>query len=123
MPKPAPLVGSPAARSTTVCDHRNASSNSPTLSQFTNAVAANPMIGMDRRSSRPAHIFRCPAREASAACPAKQRSVASAVMPMANRLIPHLGAQPQLHKAGLAVRGLLALESLWRTTWYGELCT
>src|SRR5215216_937372 len=33
-PKPAPLAGSPAARSTTVCDHRKISPNSPASDQL-----------------------------------------------------------------------------------------
>ena len=43
-PKPAPLVGSPSARSMTVCDHRKISPNSPASSQLTNAMDANPMV-------------------------------------------------------------------------------
>jgi hypothetical protein len=43
-PKPAPLAGSPPARSMTVCDHRKISPNSPPLNQLAKAMNANPMV-------------------------------------------------------------------------------
>ena len=61
IPKPAPLVGSPSARSMTVCDHRRSSPNSPVAPLIERARTQTRWSTSDRRSTRAAPSVRTPA--------------------------------------------------------------
>ena len=65
IPKPAPLAGSPSARSMTVCDHRTISANSPLSNQLANATNANPMVKVGSPIDSSSAICSDASREAS----------------------------------------------------------
>ena len=69
-PKPAPLAGSPSARSMTVCDHRKMSPNSPASNQLANATNANPMVRVGSPIDSSSAICSDASRDASRARPA-----------------------------------------------------
>ena len=124
IPKPAPLAGSPAARSMTVCDHRKRSPNSPASDPVGERYdTPTPWSRWDRRSTRAAPSVRMPAatphacaRRTRARWPARSWRWPATPCPRPRCTTP---ATP---RSGPGFPGLLGLDSRWRTAWCGGRC-
>ena len=86
-PKPAPLAGSPSARSMTVCDHRRSRRIHRHRTRCRTLRTPAPWSRWDHRSTRAAPSVRMPAATPHANAPRRAARSASPVMPMASETL------------------------------------
>ena len=124
IPKPAPLAGSPSARSMTVCDHRKS------LAEFTGIepVAERYERQPDRQGGiadrlEQRHLFGCQPRRLTRAPGVEQLGCQPGHADGQRDLVPGGAAQlPQLREAAPRFPGLLGLDPRWHTAWCGGRC-